>query len=89
MVEVHYTPHLARLIGAATTRVPAGPLCDVLAHAFEANPRARGYVLDEGGAVRKHVVIFIGAEQIRDRRRLSEPVPDGASVHVLQALSGG
>ena len=46
-------------------------------------------VLDEQGILRKHVVVFVNGEQVVDRVDLSDPVPEGAEVRVMQALSGG
>ena len=62
---------------------------EVLDAVFETNAKARGYVLDDAGAVRKHMNVFINGAQIKDRTNLSDPVPDGASVYIMQALSGG
>lgn len=62
---------------------------EVLEAAFAGNDRVRGYVLDDRGAVRKHMVVFINGVAIKDRVALSDPVPDGAEVYVMQALSGG
>jgi hypothetical protein len=56
---------------------------------FHDNPQLRGYVLDEQGRLRKHIAVFVGGELIRDRVRLSDAVPDGADIFVMQALSGG
>lgn len=61
--------------------------------AFQLNPRLRGYVLDEQGHLRKHVVIFIDGVRVRDRRcghdMLDVPLLSDSTVHILQALSGG
>ena len=85
MARVIFTPHLRF---AAEPRVVAGrTLGEVLAAALA--PHERGYVLDDQGAVRKHVAVFIDGEQCRDRRSLSDPVGEDGEVHVLQALSGG
>ncbi len=62
---------------------------EVLDARFAKNERARGYVLDEQGALRQHVVVFVNGEPIRDRVRLSDPVRGDAEVYVMQALSGG
>ena len=56
---------------------------------FAGRPALRSYVLDDQEALRKHVSVFIDGTQIADRRSLSDPVPDGAEVWVMQALSGG
>jgi molybdopterin synthase sulfur carrier subunit len=64
-------------------------VAEALAAVFADNPPLRGYILDDQGGVRKHIAIFLNGEPIIDRHRLSDPVPDGAEVHVMQALSGG
>jgi hypothetical protein len=61
----------------------------VLGHAFATNPAARGYVLDDQGDLRHHMVVFVNGEQVQDRVGLSDPVPNGGEVYVMQALSGG
>jgi hypothetical protein len=35
------------------------------------------------------MMIFVNDAQVQDRVRLSDPVPAGGEVYVLQALSGG
>ena len=62
---------------------------DVLDHAFAQFPILRGYVVDERGALRHHVVAFVNGEPVRDKQLLSESVPSDGEVYVLQALSGG
>ena len=61
----------------------------VLEAYFQRHPGVRGYVLDEQGALRHHVVVFVGGAQARDRQGLSDAVADEAEVYVMQALSGG
>ena len=46
-------------------------------------------MLDERGAVRQHVTIFVDDVPIRDRATLTDPVGDDTEIFVLQALSGG
>ncbi|RMF72166.1 MAG: MoaD/ThiS family protein, partial [Planctomycetota bacterium] len=62
---------------------------DALEAVFQQNRSARGYVLDDQGAARKHIAIFVGGRPIRDRETLSDPLEDGDEVYVMQALSGG
>ena len=62
---------------------------DALAAYFDAFPAVRSYVLDEHGAVRKHVAIFVGDDQIVDRSHLSDEVTEDGNVYIFQALSGG
>ena len=68
---------------------PGRTVREVLDAAFAVHQRARGYVLDEHGALRRHVVVFVGGAQITDRVTLGDPVGPDAELHVMQALSGG
>ena len=52
-------------------------------------PGFAGYVVDERGALRRHVSVFIGEELVIDRQRLSDPIEPGKTLYVFQALSGG
>nr|WP_255429443.1 MoaD/ThiS family protein [Ramlibacter albus] len=49
----------------------------------------KNYVLDEQGAVRKHVAVFVNSQMIRDRAALDIPLASGDKVNVIQALTGG
>lgn len=64
-------------------------LGDVLACYFARHPAVRTYVLDDTDALRRHVTVFVGNDQVAHRDALTTPVADGATVHVFQALSGG
>jgi molybdopterin converting factor small subunit len=57
----------------------------VLTSLFQAEPGLRNHLIDEEGNIRTHVLVFVDGE----RADLSTPVPDGAEVQVLQAVSGG
>jgi len=61
----------------------------VLEAAFVDRPALRGYVLDDQGAVRQHVAVFVDGERLRDVARQSDPVRPDSVIHVMQALSGG
>jgi len=89
MTSVAFTPNLARHVDAPAARVSGVTLQAALDEYFAANPRVRSYVLDDQGAVRKHVAIFVNDELIRDRVSLSDPLGADDEVFVAQALSGG
>jgi hypothetical protein len=69
--------------------VEAATVGDALARVFAEQPALRGYVLDEQGFVRHHVVIFVDGRAIADRRNLTDPVSSEGEIYVFQALSGG
>jgi hypothetical protein len=89
MPRVVFTQNIQRHIACPPGEVPGGTVRAVLDAVFAANVAARSYVLDEHGAVRKHMIVFVNGEMIRDREKLSDPVPADAEVYVMQALSGG
>jgi sulfur carrier protein ThiS len=57
--------------------------------AFARYPKVRDYVLDEHGALRFHMAVYVNGVPIVDRERLSDPVPEAGEIFVMQALSGG
>ena len=89
MPRVSFTSHLQRFLAAPPTEVEGATVGEALAAVFTIQPGLRGYVLDDQGAVRRHVAIYVGSEPLRDRTRLSDPVKPHDSIHVLQALTGG
>jgi len=89
MAEVTFTPNLKRHVDCPTVEVEGATVAEVLARVFAANPRLRGYVVDDQGALRKHMVVFVDGQQIVDRDRLGDPVGPTSELYVMQALSGG
>ena len=89
MPLVRFTANLLRHCPAENVDVPGATVCAVLEAAFQRFPQARGYVLDDQGALRKHMSAFVDGEQIRDRRTLSDPVAQTSIIDLIQALSGG
>ncbi len=89
MPSVRFTRNIQRHVECPTRDVPGATLGEVLDAYFAANQRARGYVLEDDGRLRKHMAIFIDGQQIEDRDRLSDAVSANAVVDVVQSLSGG
>lgn len=89
MPSVEFAPALTRHVPCPRQEVPAATLGAALDAALLAAPALRGYVLDEQGAVRKHVAVFVNGHLVASRSDLSQPLAPGDRVHVIQALSGG
>jgi hypothetical protein len=89
MARVVFTQNLQRHVACPPTEASGGTVRTVLDAVFAANPRLRGYVLDDQGRLRQHVVVFVDGQQIRDRIALADPVGERSEVAVMQALSGG
>jgi len=62
---------------------------DLLEAIFADYPNLRGYLLDDQGALRHHVVAFVNGVAVRDKRALDDCVPADGDLFVFQALSGG
>lgn len=84
-----FTPNLARHVACPPCEAPGATVRAVLDAVFAQLPAVRGYVLDEHGALRHHMAIFVDGQQVRDRARLDEPCGERAEIYVMQALSGG
>jgi molybdopterin synthase sulfur carrier subunit len=89
VATVVFTPNLKRHVECPTELVEGGTVRAVLEAVFAQNPRLRGYVLDDQGALRHHMNVFVDGQQIADRERLTDPVRPASEVYVMQALSGG
>jgi molybdopterin synthase sulfur carrier subunit len=89
MATVMFTDNIQRHVSCPTVEVPGGTVREALEAVFTNNEAARGYVLDDRGTLRRHMAIFVNGAAIRDRVTLSDVVPDGAEIYVMQALSGG
>jgi sulfur-carrier protein len=69
--------------------VPGATVGDALRALGERHPGVVSRVLDEQGAVRRHVNVFVGDRSIRDADGLSTRLQDGCSISLLAAVSGG
>ena len=66
--------------------VTIGAVLDAVAVAHPAIGRR---VRDEAGQLRRHVNVFVGADNARSLDAAETLVPEGAEVTVLPAISGG
>ncbi len=89
MPTVEFAPALTRHVPCPKQQVRGGTLAAALDAAFAAAPTMRGYVLDEQGAVRKHVAVFVNGAMIRSRSDLAVTLHADDRVLVIQALTGG
>ena len=89
MARVEFASSIARQITIQPVDVMGRTVGEVFEQAFLQQPALRGYVLDDQGAVRKHVAVFINNEAISHRTTLTDAVKEDDCVYVIQALSGG
>ena len=89
MATVRFTQNIQRHVACPTRDVEGSTVRAVLDNYFRDNERARGYVLEETGAVRRHMVVFVDGDLIHDRDTLTDAVKPDSVIDVIQALSGG
>jgi hypothetical protein len=89
MPHVVFAPHVLRHVDCPPSDQPGRTVRECLEAALDRYPAARGYVLDDQGTLRKHVVVFVDNQMVADRVRLSDPVRPDSEIFVFQALSGG
>jgi len=89
MATVRFTSALQRFLPAPPAQVAGVTVGEALAAVFEARPALRGYVLDDQGALRRHVAIHVRGEAVRDRIKPSDPIGPDDDIYVFQALTGG
>lgn len=89
MPRVVFTSSLLRYVHCGPKDVCGDNVAAALEAVFAETPKLRGYILDDQGRLRQHVVVFIDGQIISDRMRLSDSVGESSEVYVMQALSGG
>ncbi len=89
MPRVAFTPNLQRHVACPPRDVEGATVREALDAVFAGNPKARGYVLEDDGALRKHMNVFVDGRPVRDRVTLGDAVSPGGEIYVMQALSGG
>jgi sulfur carrier protein ThiS len=94
MARVVLAPALARWLPGggdadASFEVPGASVREVLDGVFARHPGLRAYVVDEHGAVRHHVALFVDGHSLARKSHLDHALGERSELHVMQALSGG
>jgi molybdopterin synthase sulfur carrier subunit len=64
MAEIHFTSHLRNLVTDGPLSAAGATVGEALTNVLAAQPHVRSYVLDDRGALRKHVCIFADGERL-------------------------
>lgn len=90
MPRVRFTRNLLRFFpDLDEVEIDGSTIAEIVAALDTRYQGLSDYLLDEQGALRKHVNIFIDDELITDRRTLGDRVGSENQIHIIQALSGG
>jgi sulfur-carrier protein len=76
---LHYT-------GRKDVQAAGTTLAEVMVDLDRQFPGLRFRMIDEQDALRQHMRVFLGTRELRD---LASPLDAGATLHIVQALSGG
>jgi molybdopterin converting factor small subunit len=87
MAVVHLPRSLVALFPGTPRRLGAtgATVAEVIADLDRQVPGLANRVLDAGPAIRTHLNVFVAGE----RASLGTPIPAGAEVHIIPAVSGG
>lgn len=75
--------------GTLTVDDPCETVAEALASIAARWPALTDRVLTEQGELRRHVNVFVGEESIKFIDGLNTAVPDGATITIVPAVSGG
>ena len=75
--------------GEAKISASGGTLREVIADIDRRHPGFASRVLDESGALRSYVNVYIGEADARTRGGSGAAVPEGSEVMVIPAMAGG
>ena len=90
MAIVKFTPSLKRFFpDLAEIELEGSTVAEIVAAVNARWDGLADYILDEKGALRKHVNIFLEEELIHDKKTLSDAVHKNSRIYIMQALSGG
>ena len=89
MPRVSFTQNLRRHVDCPEVNAAGATVAEVLLLVFAEHTRLKEYVLNEQGELRKHMIVFLNGEPLKDRQRLTDAVKSDDEIVVMQALSGG
>jgi molybdopterin converting factor small subunit len=75
--------------GQSEVDAQGSTLGDVLESLEAAYPGIKARILDEQGAIRRFVNVYVGNDDVRFLDALATQTPDGAQISVIPAVAGG
>ena len=75
--------------GESEVSADGGTLSEVLDSLDGSYPGIKGRILDDQGAIRRFVNVYVGNDDVRFLEALETATPDGTQVSVIPAVAGG
>ncbi len=84
-------PTILRTYTGGQSEVPAqgGTLTEVLGDLDAQHPGIRARVLDDQGAIRRFVNVYVGNDDVRFLDALDTETPEGVQISIIPAVAGG
>ena len=84
-------PTILRTYTAGESEVPASgaTLAEVLDDLDARHAGIKARILDDQGALRRFVNVYVGNDDVRFLENLDTPTPDGVQISVIPAVAGG
>ena len=90
MATINFTSALKRFYpNLKPVHVKATTIGEILLELNAVYPNLSDFLMDEHGALRQHINVFIGDSMINDRENLADSVSEKDDILIFQALSGG
>ena len=75
--------------GESEVSAEGDTLAEVLDDLDSSYAGIKGRILDESGALRRFVNVYVGNDDVRFLDELATPTPDGVQISVIPAVAGG
>ena len=75
--------------GASEVSAEGASLAEVLDDLDAKHPGIKARILDDQGAIRRFVNVYVGNDDVRFLEALDTPTPDRVQVSVIPAVAGG
>jgi molybdopterin converting factor small subunit len=75
--------------GAGEVSAEGSKLSEILDSLEGNHPGIRGRILDDSGALRRFVNVYVGDDDVRFIGGLDAEVSDGARISIIPAVAGG
>ena len=75
--------------GSSEVSADGATLAEVLEDLDRNHSGIKGRILEESGALRRFVNVYVGNDDVRFLQNLETPTPDGTQISVIPAVAGG
>jgi molybdopterin synthase sulfur carrier subunit len=75
--------------GSSTVQVEGSTLTEVITNLDALHPGFSDRLLDDSGALRKFVNLFVADDDVRYLEGLDTATPEGSTVSIIPAVAGG